>query len=812
MISPHVLFLVLILVLALMALLCYRLRPRLFMKTMRWMDKRSGGAIIVLGLSVLICGCLGFANVQKPSSSTTANAELPTNNQVLPSADKDGQAEAIEDRKATEPGMARPPETNKGEASTSLAGALYETFQIFAFNVDREVLEHSFLLRIAMMSAVLLATIVASKGIAILFHSSYEALGLRFKSMHVVVCGLGKIGRQVLTDLEAMRSEFQIVVIEPDPENKNIAWAREMGAVVLIGDATQGDVLELAHVERAREVFVVTGSDACNIESAIEIRDILLRKGRRGVNGRQLPKLRCHVHILNQDLAGIVREKSVLLERFTTKTTRSLPGHRESELIDIEVFNALERTARRLLEDIAIKVCAGGKDSNPANSHSASLAPQVLHYFLFGFGDFGQTLALRLAELSHFQSGTRSRMSILDTGIEQRAAAFVARHSRFCAVVEPSKIWDFDPGADEWHSKSYRAGASSRLPEGSPGIEYVCNARFVEYRDIVDNEMLERMVACCETTSVQPVILVCFEEDRENFARAERLRARLEALGKDWPIFVWIPRQRELSQLLLEQKNLHSKDTQPTSPLTPFGQCYGSVSYSELNDSWMDWLARHLHLVWMGKEDPNWSKSIGRFQAALERLSVVEPPNSEGTEQPAAQATDSPSHTRLISSRKSIEEFSRLDWEELNEISKRVWDGREEWERASNRSCAAHAVLKASALGLRIVGYATKPSGTPPEFLITPDLEERLRMMEHYRWVAERLLTGWQYDEERSSVRKTRWQITPWSSLDNPPSKAIAVAKERGKSLNEKLKDELIVRMIVGLIRVGLLQAESLPH
>ncbi len=769
--SPHFQFLLLLLCLAAATLAFQRRRPREFMKTVRWLDQRSGAAIIVLGVMVIVCGCLGFA---------------------------DG-------------------------SDLTLAGAIYETLQIFTLNVEPSALEANYLLSMAMVSATLLVVIVAGKGIALLFHESYESLGLRFKSKHVVVCGLGRIGRQVLADLESMKAEYPLVVLEPDANNKNIEWAREMGAVVIVGDATRSEMLEAARVYRAREVFVVTGSDECNIEAVIEINDILQRRPRKGLFGESLPKLRCHVHILNKDLAEIIREKTIRLEQSSNNP--------HAQHIDIEVFNALERTARRLLEDIAISMrlensarpsITGGvpterKATEAIASQAATIKPtiespikptvepttqssdtseasMVPHYFLFGFGDFGQTLALKLAELSHFSSCKRTRMSIIDEKIQQKAATFLARHPAFAPALDPTKSWAFSKDADQWESKAFRPVEHCRLPDGSPGIEYVCNARFVEYVDVGDDDLLDKLLKCCTDGHIRPIILVCFEADRENFARAERLRAKLNSRGVNLPVFVWIPRQRELSRLLVEQKQTRFASGSQCE-LIPFGQCYGSVSYLEINDSWMDWLARLLQVVNLNPSSPSWNS-----QAALLREVISSRSSSTDTSSVDASSVDA-----LYGDRNGI------DWVEMDRAARMIWDACSEWMRASNRSCAVHAVLKVAELGYRIVGYTNTPS-RPASLQLSETLCRRLLEMEHCRWVSERLLSGWRYDVQRSSVRRTRWQITPWSKLDQPPAQAIEEAKHSGMTINEKVKDEYVVGLVIELIRAGCLMVEPIQE
>jgi hypothetical protein len=189
----------------------------------------------------------------------------------------------------------------------------------------------------------------------------------------------------------------------------------------------------------------------------------------------------------------------------------------------------------------------------------------------------------------------------------------------------------------------------------------------------------------------------------------------------------------------------------------------------------MDWLARHFHLGWMKPKDKHWTPVIGTLQNA-------------------------------IKSKDGLQDLLSIDWQEMNSIAKKVWESCSEWERASNRSCAVHTVLKAASLGLRITGYSTVPLSSQVVLSVTPDLDRRLRMMEHYRWVSERLLAGWRYDEERSDTRKTRWQIRPWHFLQVPPNEDTGNIKQE----SEKLKDEMIVRLLYSLLAIGLLRTRSL--
>jgi voltage-gated potassium channel len=78
---------------------------------------------------------------------------------------------------------------------------------------------------------------------------------------HVVVCGLGRMGRIVCQEFSAM--EMRFVVIDRDaPLVENLSIPHGIG---LAGDATSDEVLRQAGVERARTLVTLAASDADNL-------------------------------------------------------------------------------------------------------------------------------------------------------------------------------------------------------------------------------------------------------------------------------------------------------------------------------------------------------------------------------------------------------------------------------------------------------------------------------------------------------------------------------------------------------------------
>jgi voltage-gated potassium channel len=87
---------------------------------------------------------------------------------------------------------------------------------------------------------------------------------------HYIVCGYGRVGRQVTRDLAAGGASF--VVIDNNPANRELAQAE--GVQYIDADAADDEVLQRAGVERAAGVIACVDSDAENIFIALSAREL----------------------------------------------------------------------------------------------------------------------------------------------------------------------------------------------------------------------------------------------------------------------------------------------------------------------------------------------------------------------------------------------------------------------------------------------------------------------------------------------------------------------------------------------------------
>nr|WP_280636414.1 monovalent cation:proton antiporter family protein [Endozoicomonas sp. G2_1] len=87
---------------------------------------------------------------------------------------------------------------------------------------------------------------------------------------HVIICGFGRIGQTVSRFLKQEKIDFVAIDIDPLRTTK----AREAGENVLFGSSSQAELLEAAHLDKARLVVIAFGEDKKSIEITQKVRSL----------------------------------------------------------------------------------------------------------------------------------------------------------------------------------------------------------------------------------------------------------------------------------------------------------------------------------------------------------------------------------------------------------------------------------------------------------------------------------------------------------------------------------------------------------
>ncbi|HTN23930.1 MAG TPA: NAD-binding protein [Solirubrobacteraceae bacterium] len=89
-------------------------------------------------------------------------------------------------------------------------------------------------------------------------------------SNHYIICGFGRVGRQVARDLQVAGASY--VVIDSNPESREIAAA--VGVRFLEGPPSDDELLRAAGIDRARAFIACMDSDAENIFATLTAREL----------------------------------------------------------------------------------------------------------------------------------------------------------------------------------------------------------------------------------------------------------------------------------------------------------------------------------------------------------------------------------------------------------------------------------------------------------------------------------------------------------------------------------------------------------
>jgi voltage-gated potassium channel len=160
---------------------------------------------------------------------------------------------------------------------------------------------------------------------------------------HVIVAGMGRVGRQAAIELHAAETPFVVV----DPSEAALQYAAERGYLALVGDATRDEVLERGGITRARGLIVTTGSDATNVYVVLSARVLN-------------PAL--HIVARAADEAGVTKLVRAGANRAVSPYV--IGGHRLAHLmLSPVVVDFFETALRRGKDALNIEDLAMGQDS-----------------------------------------------------------------------------------------------------------------------------------------------------------------------------------------------------------------------------------------------------------------------------------------------------------------------------------------------------------------------------------------------------------------------------------------------------------------
>lgn len=659
----------------------------------------------------------------------------------------------------------------------SLRDSIYRSVQLFVLESGGVAGEVPWTLEVARLLAPLVFAYTAARALMALFRDQIRLLILRFLPGHVIVCGLGDKGLSAVRSLS--RANRRVVVIERDAESDYVQSARELGALVLIGDAQDAELLRRAGVARASHLVALCGADSTNAEIAVRVM--------RRTGDRRGDPLGCLVHIVDPELCLLLRTEELTM-------ASEVP-------ITLEFFNVFEKGARILLDS----------EATSPFEHPGADGP---HLVVVGLGRFGASVVLqagrRWVRGGPGQSG-RLRITLTGRDATEKRALLCARHPFLEEVCNPEDCLDLDVESADFNEATFLTRDTSAV--------YVC----------IDDDRL----AVSAALTLRRRLAVLDVPVAIRLAHATGLGSLLgrgsavsgdfetlhpfglldEALGPDVLDGIYERMAREIHGIWEGKRisrgdwtalpDLHKASSRAQAghtgaklraiecgliPLAESERLPFSFTPAEIellamleHDRWCDWTHARGYRYGESRLDRSeltrrffpWLKGRHPHLQPWDRLDeeVKEVDREFVRQLPDVLAKVDQQIVRLDENLpRAVHAAYSKDRAKDGETpgfnpSPGAWEELSDTLRNANRDQAAHLRIK-----LRTIGCDLAPEsgggGVGETFEFTAAESELLAELEHQRWVGQRLTDGWQYGPATDVDRKVSPHLVPWSELD----------------------------------------------
>lgn len=285
----------------------------------------------------------------------------------------------------------------------------YYTLQLFTLQSGMDVVVNNYQLEAARFLAAIF-TFYTLFFILWILLEHMQKIVIRLTRGHIVICGLGYLGPAIA---RRFIDSKRVVIIEKDPHNQDLEIWQDEGAIIFQGDATREEILRKAHIERASDIFIVTGNDEINVEILVKSTQIIeglsaqkpryfgktwswlarthkklsLLLVKHGILSRiYKQETRCHVHIVDRDLNDLLLQANLMVDS-------------HNKLLKMDFFNLYQ-----------IAGCCILKRHPPFTDVRPDAPPP--HILVIGTGRMGESVIVKTAKKWR-KSGSKSKQILV---------------------------------------------------------------------------------------------------------------------------------------------------------------------------------------------------------------------------------------------------------------------------------------------------------------------------------------------------------------------------------------------------------------
>ena len=301
----------------------------------------------------------------------------------------------------------------------------YHTLQLFILHAPH--LEHAanWQIHVGRILSAILVFWAGIRGLTLLFRSELLLLWTRWRGGHVVICGLGRLGRHLADEFR--RSKNRVIVIDADA---NALEVHPANTIVVVGDACEAAQLRTAGITSAKQLIAVcdevqTNVAIASLASRIVSDDIIRQESR------------------SKYVAGLRKWASSLLRLKRGHKLASWLFVPDTQLRQLLKSDHLFPNTGRIFEvnvrglDIFSLAARQAFAANPLDFQPIRRSSKTrVHLVIVGFGPMGQRLALQAARVAHFANFEKPKLTILEAANSLRLKDFQNQYPMFEKLVE----------------------------------------------------------------------------------------------------------------------------------------------------------------------------------------------------------------------------------------------------------------------------------------------------------------------------------------------------------------------------------------
>lgn len=290
--------------------------------------------------------------------------------------------------------------------------ALYKAVQLFgAESGVVHLKETPLMLEIARWTAIAATLGAFFAVVTSAFHAAQIWFRLKFVRGHDIVCGASEKGKALAMDL--LGRNASVALVEINANHSELEPLRRKGAMIIVGDARQSEILEKAGIEHCGRIVCAAGEDSTNLSIAMAAAKFASKKRKDCLDVR--------IHLADVASRDILQRNNAL-------------GSCDEGQFEIKAFNFFRNRARQTLRDIPLECDNEGQLSDD------------VHIVLPGLQAFEAAVAVQAALIGHYRNGGKCTIHVASQDSLGAVSQLLKRYPRFEKCCRLSTSQSNHPG------------------------------------------------------------------------------------------------------------------------------------------------------------------------------------------------------------------------------------------------------------------------------------------------------------------------------------------------------------------------------